>query len=198
MLDENVAHFIVKSQHNLSQKCEAVLKIQSILTSKSIKRNASVRYERNPQVTQVLEVIGMVVESVTDPSFCSVDSLNDIRCGFVNRFEVVTRNSEKEPCVTCLGSIDVQIQDSRGIKVEKEVSQSDTGKYTVVYQGEVKERERVTPRAFSMYFMHCVLLKKQEKRLGMYTCTYIGSSRSTRFLRRINILLNIKWSDNHW
>ncbi|XP_020902172.1 E3 ubiquitin-protein ligase TRIM71-like [Exaiptasia diaphana] len=136
LLDENVAHFIVKSQHDLSQRCETLREKPSVLNSKSIKRNASVRYTHNQQVTQALQNIGTIVESVTDPSCCSIESLNDIRCGFVNRFEVVTRNSQKEPCVTCQGSIDVQIQDGDGINVEKEVSQSDTGKYTVTYRAE--------------------------------------------------------------
>ncbi|XP_020910758.1 E3 ubiquitin-protein ligase TRIM71 [Exaiptasia diaphana] len=136
LLDENVAHFIVKSQHDLSQRFETLREKPSVLNSKSIKRNASVRYTDNPQVTQALQDIGKVVESVTDPSCCSIESLNDIRCGFVNRFEVVTRNSQKQPHITCQGSIDVQIQDADGTNVEKEVSQSDTGKYTVTYRAE--------------------------------------------------------------
>ncbi|XP_020898363.1 E3 ubiquitin-protein ligase TRIM71-like [Exaiptasia diaphana] len=79
---------------------------------------------------------GEVVESVTDPSRCSIESVSNIRCGFINEFKIVTRNSEGNVCYTNKGSIDVQIQDVDGDDVQKELTETETGRFTVKYRAE--------------------------------------------------------------
>jgi len=67
--DKGVAHFILQNQHEMPQyeelmKCK--LSALDVIEKSPIKRNASVEYVPNIQVTQCLKDLGKVVEGVTD------------------------------------------------------------------------------------------------------------------------------------
>ncbi|XP_020917648.1 E3 ubiquitin-protein ligase TRIM71-like [Exaiptasia diaphana] len=78
--------------------------------------------------------LGEVVETVTDPSRCSIESLSDVRCGFINELVIVTRNSQGDICHTREDIIDVQIQDVDGDYVEKGLIETETGTFVVKYK----------------------------------------------------------------
>ncbi|KAK3699416.1 hypothetical protein QZH41_018582 [Actinostola sp. cb2023] len=127
---KNLTLHILESYRTLQEICNTLLERKSILSTKPVKRNLCVDYQLP------MKYVGKIVESVTDPSRCSIDCLNDVRCGFVHQFRLVTRNSEGQVCSTNKGSIDVQIKDVDGNEVENEVTESETGKYNVTYRAE--------------------------------------------------------------
>ncbi|KAK3755184.1 hypothetical protein QZH41_001233 [Actinostola sp. cb2023] len=130
--DQNVAHFILQSQQELPQRCETLLERPFILSSQpATKRNESVQYIPNPR-----QQLGKIVEGVTDPSRCEIQSLNNVRRGFINEFKIVTRNSEGQAWYTNKGDIGVQIQDDDGHQVQNEVIEIQTGIYIVKYRAE--------------------------------------------------------------
>ncbi|KAK3728012.1 hypothetical protein QZH41_001911 [Actinostola sp. cb2023] len=133
MEEKNVTLQILESYRTLQKICNTLLERKSILSTKPVKRNLCVDYQLPMKYVQEL---GKIVESVTDPSRCSIECVNEVRCGFVNQYRIVTRNSEGQVCSTNKGSIDVQIKDVDGNEVENEVTESETGKYNVTYRAE--------------------------------------------------------------
>ncbi|XP_020898343.1 RING finger protein nhl-1-like [Exaiptasia diaphana] len=130
--------FRSEDYENLQVICKAILQNKSILSTKPVKRNSSLCYKPNPEGISFMENLkfGEVVESVTDPSRCSIESVSNVRCGFINEFRIVTRNSEGNVCYTNKGSIDVQIQDVDGYDVQKELTETETGRFLVKYRAE--------------------------------------------------------------
>ncbi|XP_020896302.1 E3 ubiquitin-protein ligase TRIM71 [Exaiptasia diaphana] len=132
--EQNVSHFILQSQQELPQRCEELLgKKSSLLSKQPTYRNATVEYIPKPHVTQFLQDLGKIAESVTDPSRCSMESLKDVLCGFINEFQIVTRNTEGKLCSTKRSMLDVKINDSDGHDVGWDIIESGTGQFTVTY-----------------------------------------------------------------
>jgi DNA-binding beta-propeller fold protein YncE len=96
MLDRKLACEILESQEALIQRCQTLLEQPSVLPQQPIKRNVTVEYVTHQEVMQSLQEIGKIVECVTDPSNYAIliESLEETRCGFVNEFEIVTKNSD--------------------------------------------------------------------------------------------------------
>ncbi|XP_028513566.1 E3 ubiquitin-protein ligase TRIM71-like [Exaiptasia diaphana] len=136
--DKNLEKFILESYENLLEVCKTTAQNKSILSTKPVKRNSSIRFIPNPEVISLMQKfkLGEVVESVTDPSRCSMESLSDVRCGFINEFVIVTRNSAGDACHTSTGIINVHIQDVEGNDVHKELSETETGRFLVKYKAE--------------------------------------------------------------
>lgn len=96
--DRQVACEILESQEALMQRSQTFLEQPSVLSQQPIKRNVTVEYVTNQEVVQSLQEIGRIVECVTDPTDYSIstESLEEIRCGFVNEFEIIYTN-----CAVC-------------------------------------------------------------------------------------------------
>ncbi|KAK3750790.1 hypothetical protein QZH41_006586 [Actinostola sp. cb2023] len=131
MEEKNLTLQILESYRTLQEICNTLLERKSILSTKPAKH---VDYQL--PMKYVRQELGKIVESVTDPSRCSIECRNYVRCGFVNQFRIVTKNAEGQVCSTNKGSIDVQIKDIDGNEVENEVTESETGKYNVTYSAE--------------------------------------------------------------
>ncbi|XP_031568081.1 E3 ubiquitin-protein ligase TRIM71-like [Actinia tenebrosa] len=127
---------IIESKEVLQHRSQTLLETPSILCNKPIQRNATVRYVTSPQVKKLFQDIGYIVVTVTAPTQCTIESLQDVRCGFVNEFNIITRNADGKVCPTRIESIDVRIKDVEGNEVEKKVSEEQTGKYRVSYKAE--------------------------------------------------------------
>ncbi|KXJ19367.1 Tripartite motif-containing protein 2 [Exaiptasia diaphana] len=134
MEEKNLEKFILESYENLLEVCKATAQNKSALSTKPV----NVRYIPNPEVIPLMRKfkLGEVVESVTDPSRCSIESLSDVRCGFLNEFVILTRNSQGDICHTWKDIIDVQIQDVDGNDVEKEMIETETGRFVVKYKAD--------------------------------------------------------------
>ncbi|KAK3749687.1 hypothetical protein QZH41_004322 [Actinostola sp. cb2023] len=133
MEEKNLTLQILENYRTLQEICNTLLERKSILSTKPVKHHYCVDYQLPMKYVQEL---GKIVESVTDPSRCSIECVNDVRCGFVNQFRVVTRNAKGQVCCTNKGSIDAQIKDVDGNEVENEVTENETGKYNVTYRAE--------------------------------------------------------------
>lgn len=110
ILERNLTLEIMESKEVLHHRSQALLETPSILCNKPIQRNVTVRYVTSPRVMQLLQDTGNLVESVTTPAQFTIESLHDVRCGFVNEFNILTRNAEGEMCPTRTESIDVRIK----------------------------------------------------------------------------------------
>ncbi|XP_020896601.2 E3 ubiquitin-protein ligase TRIM71 [Exaiptasia diaphana] len=136
--DKNLEKFILESYENLLEVCKTTAQNKSILSTKPVKRNTSISFIPNPEAIAMMRKfqLGEVVESVTDPSRCSMESVSNVRRGCINGFVIVTRNSQGYICHTNKGSIDVQIQDVDGKNVQKELIETETGRFLVRYKAE--------------------------------------------------------------
>jgi hypothetical protein len=135
LLDRDVEYEILDSIEVLKKRCKTLMDQASILLGKqTLRRDVSITYVTNQQIVQSLQDVGKIVESFTDPSRCTIESLNKVRCGFVNEFNVITRNAKGEVCP--IQSIDVKIKDVEGNEVENEVFDEQNGNYRVSYKAE--------------------------------------------------------------
>ncbi|XP_028519218.1 E3 ubiquitin-protein ligase TRIM71-like [Exaiptasia diaphana] len=142
-MDENkLEHFILESYENLQDVCKTAIQNNSTpLSTKPNKHSTKIHYISNPEVIPVMQKLklGEVVESVTDPLRCSINSLSkSVWCGFTNEFVIETRNSAGDVCHTNKDIIDVQIQDVDGNDVQKELTatETETGRFLVKYKAE--------------------------------------------------------------
>ncbi|XP_020910869.1 RING finger protein nhl-1-like [Exaiptasia diaphana] len=147
-MEDEYLQFILDSFENLRDVCKTTLQNKSILSTQPVKRNLTVRYIPNPEVNIVMQNVnvGKLVESVTDPSRCSMEFVSNARCGFINWFLIVTRDSEGNVCYTSKDSIDVQIQDGDKNDVQKELIETETGKFQVKYEAEKPSPYKIVVR----------------------------------------------------
>jgi len=79
--------------------------------------------------------LGKIEQKATEPSQCSIECVQSpTRCGFINQFLIVTRDSRGEECNTNKALIDVNIQDSEGNDIQKEITESKPGHFVVKYR----------------------------------------------------------------
>lgn len=104
----------------------------------------SLYYVPNVKAIQSLHSLGHIEECVTDPSRCTIESLHDVRAGYENTFDVVTRTSEIKVCDTSEGLLEIKIQDGDGGEVEKQVKNTSTGIFSVSYRALKKSPYKIT------------------------------------------------------
>ena len=138
MEEKNLEKFILECYENLLQDCKTTAQNKSILSTKPVMRNSSIRFISNPEAIAMMQKfkLGEVVPKVTDASRCSMESLRDVRCGFINEFVIVTKNSQGNVCHSSKGIINVQIQDVDGNDVQNELTATETGRFLVKYKAE--------------------------------------------------------------
>ena len=113
LVNRDIACEVLKSDKVIKQRCQALFAEASLLATKPVQRDVTVDYVTNTQVMQSLSKIGRIIvtESKTDPSRSTIESLTQGRCGFVNDFYIITRNSKGEVNNTRIASIDIKIKD---------------------------------------------------------------------------------------
>ncbi|XP_028517657.1 E3 ubiquitin-protein ligase TRIM71-like [Exaiptasia diaphana] len=142
--EKNLEKLILESYENLLEVCKTTAHNKSVLSTKPV-NNSSIRFIPNPEFLPLMQKVklGDVAESVTDPSCCSMHSSTKIRCGFINEVLVLTKNSQGNACHTSKGMIDVQIQDVDGNNVQKELTETETGKFLVKHKVEKRSLYKV-------------------------------------------------------
>ena len=143
LLDNSAASEIAVSKDDLQQRCQSYLQRPCILTTDRNQRNGTLRYVTNQEVTESLQNVGRIVDRLADPLHSSIESMKEVRRGFVNNFVVMTRDSEDEVCHTDKGSIDVRIKDPEGNEVKRRFTEESTGKYRVSYRAEKRVQYEV-------------------------------------------------------
>ncbi|XP_020912396.2 E3 ubiquitin-protein ligase TRIM71 isoform X1 [Exaiptasia diaphana] len=136
--EKNLEKFILESYESLLDVCKATAQNKSILSTKPVEQNTSIHFIPNTEAAPMMQKfkLGEVVESVTDASRCSMESVSNVRCGFINEFVIVTRNSQGDICHTNKDILDVQIQEVDGNNVQKELTETETGRFLVTYKAE--------------------------------------------------------------
>jgi len=135
MTDMYLKHLILEGYEQLEELCKTTVKDEPNLSLPPVQ--TFVHYRANSDASQFLKKLelGEIEESVTDSSQCSIECVQSpTRCGFINQFLIVTRDSRGEECYTNKALIDVNIQDSDGNDVEKEITESKPGHFDVKFR----------------------------------------------------------------
>lgn len=143
MGERKVSLKVLQSYPLLKDICKTLTE-KSILSNKPVKKAVSLQYVPNVGAMESLQNLGHIQECVTDPSRCTIESMVDVRCGYINTFDIVTRTSEIIVCDTSEGLLEVKIQDGDGKKVEKDVKTTATGTFTVTYRATKPSPYKIT------------------------------------------------------
>lgn len=141
--EKQVSLQVLHSYPKLKDTCKT-LSEKSILSNKPVKKAVSLYYVPNVKAIQSLHNLGHIQECVTDASRCTIESLHEVRVGYVNTFDVVTRTSEIKVCDTSDGLLEIKIQDGDGGEVEKQIKNTTTGIFSVSYRALKKSPYKIT------------------------------------------------------
>lgn len=129
--------------YDMSEKQELIHARTNTLSQPSLKPVKRLRVHYHC-TSNFMGFFGSVVESVVDPSLSSIDSLKEVREGFWNEFEIVTRNSDGKMwyaqdempfvSITEINDNDEKSVQEFSVETRKEVIDEKNGRYRVKFK----------------------------------------------------------------